>query len=428
MARDRKAMKAALLKRTAESDRTKNDSGKFGNIFIDDLDVDFWKCKEGEHLIDIIPYEVGKNHPTVAEGESDYKLDIWVHYKVGPNEDAVICMARTKNGRCPICEHQNKMRKDESYTDDDIKKLNPKRRCIYNILCYDSTKEEQAGVMLWDASHFSVESNILAIARRPRGGGLISFSDPDEGKSILFTREGSGALNTKYVGFRLEEREVEVSDAALDEALTLDEVVIWPDYDEVKEKFLAGLSEDDADEKPGRRKKDDDEDEKPRRRRTEEDEDEDASPSRRRRLKKDDAEEDEEEEKPRRRRKAEPEEEEEEEKPRRGRRKAEPEEEPEEDEEEEKPRRRRKPEPEPEEEPEEEEEEKPRRRKLRKPEKDDEEDEKPKKKSSGECPHGGEFGTDLDELDQCNKCKVYDDCAAAKEAAEEEKPKRRRRG
>jgi len=61
--------------------------------------------------------------------------------------------------------------------------------------------------------------------------------------------------------------------------------------------------------------------------------------------------------------------------------------------------------------------------------KEEEEEEKPKKekestkpkreKESNDCPHGGVFGDDLDTLDECNDCDVYDSCSNKYEEIQE---------
>jgi hypothetical protein len=46
------------------------------------------------------------------------------------------------------------------------------------------------------------------------------------------------------------------------------------------------------------------------------------------------------------------------------------------------------------------------------------EPEKKPGKSSDRCPHGHKFGVDTDKYDDCNKCKIWDDCIDEKEANE----------
>lgn len=248
----RAAMKAEMAARTQESYASKDDSGKFKSIFIKEKlgNIQRWKCGEDEHFLNIIPFIAGKNHPTVKEGKPAYYLDVFVHNKVGAKEDSFICMSRTFNKPCAICDHQNEIRKQDNYNNDYVKSLNPGRRAIYNIQCLDSDKEIAKKVQLWDASHFSIEKNISEIAKLPRNGGFVTFADPDDGKTIMFRRTGTGQNNTKYTAFQFMARTEPISDELLDLALTLDECIYIPTYDEVKQAFFGSdeVDEETADE------------------------------------------------------------------------------------------------------------------------------------------------------------------------------------
>ena len=247
----------ALLKRTEEAHQRMNDYGKFGRFYAipagDSAPLKTWKCKEGEHIIDIIPFLAGPNHHQVREGEPTYLLDIWVHQKVGMDENDVVCLARNYNEPCPICEYINAQRlnKDlEVEAEAALKALNPKRRCLYNIVCYNSTREENRGVQLWEVAHFLFEKKILSVARNPRGGGFVPFSSPDNGSSIYFEREGSGITNTQYLGHKFIERQTAVTDEILEQAYILDALVIKLPYKEIKEALLGGLIKPEKKPKP----------------------------------------------------------------------------------------------------------------------------------------------------------------------------------
>lgn len=236
----------ALLKRTEEAHQRINEYGKFGRFYTarGEKPLKTWKCKEGEHIIDVIPFLAGANHHQVKEGEPTYLLDIWVHQKVGMDENDVVCLARNYNEPCSICEYINAQRLNKDLSEEAeaiLGKLNPKRRCLYNIVCYDSTREEDRGVQLWEVAHFLFEKKILSVARNPRGGGFVPFSSPDTGKSIYFEREGSGITNTQYLGHKFIERQNKVSDEILAEAYILDELIIKLSYDEMKKALLGGL-------------------------------------------------------------------------------------------------------------------------------------------------------------------------------------------
>ena len=236
MVTDRKAMAEALRKRTEESSTRR--TGGFVSIFRNDLDdVKFWKVAEGDHIIDIIPYYAGPFDPHVAEGEPQYVLMLKVHQGIGVEGGNYICPTNYKKP-CPICEHIKRL-KSEGADEEEINALYPKNRCVYNIVCYDSDKEENKGVQVWEFSHWYSERYFtkLATPKRRRGGeqggGRISFADLDDGKSIEFTREGTGQTNTNFYGFALKDRNYAIDDEIADSTHCLDELISILSYDEL---------------------------------------------------------------------------------------------------------------------------------------------------------------------------------------------------
>lgn len=233
----REKMKQSLMQRTEESYTRKDSSGKFKSIFRDDVpDLKMMKVASGENILDIIPYIAGAHDPHVQEGEPTYGLEVYVHNKVGVNEDSYICLARTFNRACPECEEQNRLR-NEGADKDTLDLFKPSRRMLYNVLNYNSRQEEEKGVQVWEASHWLFERLIVPLAKKPRragstGGGYIAFSDPDEGKSIRFEKTGE-RLSTDYVGHQFLDRDYKIEDAILNAAKILDEIIYIPTYEEV---------------------------------------------------------------------------------------------------------------------------------------------------------------------------------------------------
>jgi len=249
--RDRAAMAAALAKRQEESGSLK--SGGFISIFRTDhgQDVQFWKVKEGDHTLDIIPYEAGDNdpNPNVKAGDPAYVLNLKVHQGVGAAEGNYICPAENYNKPCPICEHRRQLKQDGA-DDDIIKALYPKQRCVYNIVVYDTPEEEEKGVQIWETSRFYSERLFakLAAPKRRRGGDVgkkIQFASPEmDGKAIQFTREGTGATSTSYLGHLFIDRDYIIDDSILDQAFCLDDLISIPTYDELYEAYWGEARED----------------------------------------------------------------------------------------------------------------------------------------------------------------------------------------
>lgn len=254
MAIDRKKMKEQLLNRTKKSANRRNRSG--AGIFKDDIgDVNFWSPKEGDHIIDIIPYEAGSNDPTTSPGEQTYCFEYLVHPKVGPTENQkVICLEETFGQTCPICQHRIALM-NEGQNKEVWKPLFPKPRNIYNIVCDDSPKELQRGVQIWDVSNFYFEKHLTKIAKGPvaRGGNRggpaeikIPFAHPDEGKSISFSIETTGKEFPEYSSHQFVDRDYVIEDEILKAAHCFDEMVHIPTYEEVYELYWGEAPEGDS--------------------------------------------------------------------------------------------------------------------------------------------------------------------------------------
>jgi hypothetical protein len=216
--------------------------GKRNSILKSDIDINSWYPKDGSHIIDVIPYIAGKHDPLVEKGDPTYTFECWVHTRIGPNSDKVfLCMQEMYGEPCPICKHRQQLRK-EGAEEASWKKLFPKRRNLYNIICYDKD-EEKKGVQVWDISYHYFEKQVLAIAKKPsRSGGkekLINFANPANGKSVSFTIEPAKSKNDypAYIGHSFDDRDYEIDDTLLDSAITLDEAVTRPKYKDVETAY-----------------------------------------------------------------------------------------------------------------------------------------------------------------------------------------------
>ena len=246
----RKQIKEQIQQRHEEAYKRKDDSGKFRSIFEQRLPVEKrCKCGEGDHSYDFIPYVAGPNDPNTKEGKFAYCLDLFVHRKVGVNEDDYLCLNRNHMGKCPICDYQIKLQKEGEVDEAIIKALNPTRRAIYNVWSHDNSKEEAKGVQIWDVSQWAFDSNLSEQAKKKKGGGFIPFADPDDGKIVSFRRTGMGVTNTKYVAFSFEDRDEPIPDEIMDQAMCLDKLIYVPTYEEVAEVFFGEQKEPEKEEK-----------------------------------------------------------------------------------------------------------------------------------------------------------------------------------
>lgn len=222
--------------------------GRFPTIFNKDIvpeGREFWRCKEGEHLADVIPFEAGPDmpfgeddNPITGEGDLDYVLDLFVHMNVGAMNKPFVCPYENFGKDCPICEFIKANRLDK----EDWKKLVAKHRVVYLLWVHDSRDDEKKGIQIFEASHFFMQEKIEEISKLPRGGGYENFSDPDKGKTLAWTRKGSGQENTQYLGHRFISRDSPIPDRILDQSFPLDSIVnMHPEYSEIEKEFRGTL-------------------------------------------------------------------------------------------------------------------------------------------------------------------------------------------
>jgi hypothetical protein len=210
----------------------------FGSgIFKPDAQFKQWRDKSSEeaHEIDIIPYIVGDNptNPKIRKGDISYSAEYWTHSGIGPNEDRVICLAKSFNKPCPVCEDRKALADDVGYDDEHVKKMKPSRQVLYNVVVYDTADEEKKGVQVWMVPHWFFERFIDDIAKASRGRGRVPFADPDVGKSIMFYRRGKNEVT--YSGHQFKDRDYKISDEILDSVYCLEDLVHIPTYAEVYE-------------------------------------------------------------------------------------------------------------------------------------------------------------------------------------------------
>jgi hypothetical protein len=233
--KSRRAMfKKGLEQAAKRSYETRDSFGESSDYFKKGVKIQKWVPKDGDHIVNIIPYIAGENCPNQTEGYATHVLDIWVHQRVGPSSSSHICLAKNFKKPCPLCDLQREMRKDGGFSEEDIKALQPKRRTLYNLVVLDSVDEERKGIQVWEVSFHFMEKHLAQLAKNPKGGGFVPFQDPDTGKSVVWTIEGKGGYNKEYVGHRFVDRDSEVTDEQLEEAHTLDEIIHIPDYKELQ--------------------------------------------------------------------------------------------------------------------------------------------------------------------------------------------------
>jgi hypothetical protein len=280
-----------LEKRTEEAI-----SGNYTTIFKPDAKLPFWKDSEGDHALDIIPWISSENHPNYQANKPVYKVEVWVHKRVGPEKGDYICL-RNYGEDCPLCEARNDEMAKESPRKKITDSLKGSQRCFYNVVVYTNNQEDK-GVQIWEASSYLAESRFKETAKNKRTGVRIAYADPDKGKTITFTVEGK-MTSKNIAGIVFEDRPSPIDDEILDEAFTIEDYLVKPNPEDLEKiaKIILGGALDPEDEEPEPPK---------RQRRVAEEEEDEAPPPKRRKPAPPIEEEDEDEVPPPRRRKPAP--------------------------------------------------------------------------------------------------------------------------
>ncbi|WP_405289521.1 hypothetical protein [Methanobrevibacter sp.] len=215
-----------------------------------DGEVQFFSPVEGRNRINIIPYVIkSKNHPLVKKGEfeigdKDYVMDVYVHRGVGPSEASVLCLKNTYGKPCPICEQSQVLRKQGK--EEEAGALKASRRVFYNV----QDLKNPDTLKVFEASHYLFEKELIDEARDDDEGGFVDFADEETGKEIKFrcSKVTKGKLEfNEFKSFSFEDRDENIPDELLENAISFDEILRVPTYDEV-EKILYGRDDDDDEE------------------------------------------------------------------------------------------------------------------------------------------------------------------------------------
>lgn len=233
-----------LLKRRQETEE-RQISGRsifLKNKFTEGMKV--WMPESNEvHLIDVIPFFAGSQHPHIKKGEIAYSCDLYIHKRIGILNDNYVCPLKNFSKECPICEYI----KEKRPQGDDYTAIRTFRREVYFVWVHDEKGVlEKLGPIPWDVPYFFFEQKINEIAKLPRGGGYINYVDPDNGKSIRFKISSKSKENMEYLGHAFVDRRGPIPDDILDLITPLDELIdMHPSYEAIKNSLYGKKAEKD---------------------------------------------------------------------------------------------------------------------------------------------------------------------------------------
>lgn len=199
--------------------------------------------------LDILPYIITTEKHTkgVEIGFVDYKLEYWRHQNIGPNNQTILCLSKTYDKPCPICELYETLKDELGWDHKDTKAVKAKRRTIMNII--DLANEEK-GIQVWDVSWHIFDSLLLVEVDDFDSEEQLLFYDIEEGKTIRIRSFLDNMGGTKFASIdKLDfiDREP-LNDTIEEETYPLDALIEIPTYKEVK-KLISVIDDNEEEEK-----------------------------------------------------------------------------------------------------------------------------------------------------------------------------------
>lgn len=229
--------------------------------------IKMFSPKAGDHSVRILP-------PSWPDPEH-YGLDVYVHYDIGPDGGAYLCLKQMKDEDCAICDARKEAIGEGE--EDLARALGWTRR----VLCWVIDRNNESdGPLCWSMPQ-TLDKEIASVCVDKKTGEVYSADHPTKGYDVSFEREGE-KMKTKYVGVQLDRKPSPLSDDA-DEAAEwlafikenpIPDQLLFQEADYIETLVSGGLAkasrrgkddDDDAGKKKGKKKAaDDDDDDEPR--------------------------------------------------------------------------------------------------------------------------------------------------------------------
>lgn len=177
--------------RTTESvvRKSKMSGGIFDSFLVEGTPT--FKVKEGDLTVRILP-PTWDNTDKWGDG---WEISAYLHYGVGPDNGAYLCLDKMKGEECPVCEARRKATDEEEQN-----ALKPSLR----VFCYVIDRDnEKAGPQVWGMP-LTLFREIMTRSVDKKTNTPILIDDPEEGYDVLFNRSGNTKTNTKYQGVEID--------------------------------------------------------------------------------------------------------------------------------------------------------------------------------------------------------------------------------
>jgi len=222
--------------------------------------VNFWYIDDAKpKRIDILAYKVGKGNPAADEGTYHYERTYWAHGSLGSDgKTMVVCLKKTFGKKCAACElvEQLKTDPDCSLSADEIKRLEPKIRQVFNIIDVASPASRRKGVQIWDFSFHKFGRKL---------DGMINDEDEDDeyhtfadwigGKTLKLGIEDNKTYGKSVDRIEFKPRKNYNPKIMVKKVLCLDDLIKEVSYEEQKKLIQGTISEDQDEELTAERNK-----------------------------------------------------------------------------------------------------------------------------------------------------------------------------
>ena len=230
MSRREKRSKFKYKRRDSSTVKNRGEGNSSNRDYFLKEGTDLYGPKDGDNTIRFLP-------PTWEDADH-YGLDIFVHYRIGSDNNSYLCPQRMKKEPCPICEEKEEAVKDgdEEYA----KSLTPTKRVLVALIDRD---REDEGVLYW-AMPWTLDRDICKLSLDKRTGEAFYIDDPEEGYDVDFERIKDGPMY-KYSAPQVARRSSPLGkDEWLETAVEnpLPKLLVYHDYDRMKKMFGGGAA------------------------------------------------------------------------------------------------------------------------------------------------------------------------------------------
>jgi hypothetical protein len=223
--------------------------------------LQLFEPKAGNYEIDVCPYIISKRRNKFTcvcvgdVGDLYWERAFYIHRNIGVAEETHICLGKTMNKPCPVCEARAELKQqiNDPKVKDQIKALHWSMRQVLLVHVHGETDKNRR-IMLYDVSNFAFGEQLdlkLKSARPENKKAWANFFDPAGGFTlqVVFTDTpmGNGGSYIKAMVADLIPRKKGLASEFVDHGICLDDVPRPLEYDAYRKLFLM-LSDDEEEE------------------------------------------------------------------------------------------------------------------------------------------------------------------------------------